>query len=146
MEHIQIGLDMAAFMAVSELYLASLQPQDTLVVIHGPDAVSIKKKSALILQDKLCLHQMLNDEGQKSLRLNRAILIAFEGSDSHDLFRGRTVSAIFNTPNSVRLPLSAEPSLATCKTVGLGRVYDILPEVVSTNPNPVSKDRYLKSI
>ena len=145
MNHVQIGLDMAAFVIAQELYLASLQPQDTIVVICGAESDVIMKLAVDVLECIPTTNDQLNDQGVKCVRLNRALLIA-NVSESDKLFRGRTVSSIFVLPDYGKLPESAKVSLTTSKNVGLGRVYDILDEVVSLNPNEVSKHRYLQFI
>jgi hypothetical protein len=46
-----------------------------------------------------------------------------------DLFRGRNFSSVFSLPGAKDAPKSMELSLLTSKRVGLGRVYNVVPEL-----------------
>jgi ribosomal protein S18 acetylase RimI-like enzyme len=128
---ITIDLESAPMIVLNELYLASIQPSTPMVLIRGPDAGKLFNAVWDLAKETDVFSKHLVVTGPYVLKIRDSWLIATDDADQEgvDLFRGRNFSSVFSLPGAKDAPKSMELSLLTSKRVGLGRVYNVVPEL-----------------
>jgi Acetyltransferases len=128
---IDIDLESTPMIVLNELYLASLQPSTPMVIIRGPDAEKLFRSVWDLARELDVFSKHLDVRGPNALKMRDSYLLAYEESDPDDVdvFRGRNFASVFSLPGSKTATKSMDLSLLSSKRVGLGRVYNVVPEL-----------------
>jgi ribosomal protein S18 acetylase RimI-like enzyme len=130
-EPIPLGDDAAPMIILNELYLASLQTFNPIVIIRGPKAREVFQSVWDLARSISTFQKYLHVQSPNALKIRDSWLLATEEDDPDcvDIFRGKSVAALFNLPDAQPNPNSVRPSLLSAKAVGLGRVYSVIEDM-----------------